>query len=202
MSASKAKTVMSDPQSIRALESTLLSDHWGTLTKHTFELKRRDGSWQRQTREVYDRGNGAACLLHNPEQDTVLLIEQFRMPAYLNDHPEQMIEAPAGILEGMEPAERMRAELQEETGFEVSKLTKVFDAFMSPGSVSERIICFVGEYFMSDQVSDGGGHPDEGEDITVLHIPFDQAMEMMRTGEIADAKTIMLLQHLALLRSA
>jgi nudix-type nucleoside diphosphatase (YffH/AdpP family) len=184
----------------RPIEQTLLCDNWGKLTKHTFALKRRDGTWQNQTREAYDRGNGAACLLYNRDQDTVLLVKQFRLPAMLNGHDGFLIEAPAGLLEGLDPAERMRAELEEETGYSVSKLTLVFDAFMSPGSVTEKLACFIGAYSAKDQVSEGGGHPDEGEDIDVLHIRFDKALAMIASGEIADAKTIMLLQHLALNR--
>ncbi|MFK7791689.1 MAG: NUDIX domain-containing protein [Devosiaceae bacterium] len=193
---------MNDQEFLKAKADEILSDDWGTLTKHSFALKRRDGSWQEQTREVYDRGNGAACLLYNVQQDTVLLVRQFRLPAYLNEHDGFLIEAPAGLLEGLDSAERMRAELEEETGFKVSHLTQVFDAFMSPGSVSERIVCFIGNYTADDQVSDGGGHEDEGEDIEVLHLPLAQALEMMATGEINDAKTIMLLQHLAMKKAA
>lgn len=189
---------MNETEFFRPIKQTVLADDWGTLTKHTFALKRRDGAWQEQTREAYDRGNGAACLLYNREQGTVLLVKQFRLPAKLNGHDGFLIEVPAGLLEGMNPAERMRAELEEETGFSVSKLTLVFDAFMSPGSVTEKLACFIGTYTGKDQVSDGGGHPDEGEDIEVLHIPLDEALAMISSGEIADAKTIMLLQHLAL----
>ncbi len=189
---------MKDNAFVRPIEQTVLSDNWGTLTKHTFALKRRDGTWQNQTREAYDRGNGAACLLYNRDQNTVLLVKQFRLPAMLNGHDGFLIEAPAGLLEGLDPAERMRAELEEETGYSVSKLTLAFDTFMSPGSVTEKLACFIGTYSAKDQVSAGGGHPDEGEDIEVLHIPFEDALAMIASGEIADAKTIMLLQHLAL----
>jgi nudix-type nucleoside diphosphatase (YffH/AdpP family) len=189
---------LNETEFFRPIKQTVLANDWGTLTKHAFALKRRDGTWQNQTREAYDRGNGAACLLYNREQGTVLLVKQFRLPAKLNGHDGFLIEAPAGLLEGMEPAERMRAELEEETGFSISKLTLVFDAFMSPGSVTEKLACFIGTYTGNDQVSDGGGHPDEGEDIEVLHIPLDEALAMIASGEIADAKTIMLLQHLAL----
>lgn len=181
---------------------TVLANDWGTLTKHAFELKRSDGTWQQQTRETYDRGHGAACLLYNPTDNTVLLTRQFRLPAFVTGHEDvadgMLIEAPAGLLEGMNPHERMRAELEEETGFAVSKLTMVFNPFMSPGSVTERLACFIGTYSARDQVSEGGGHPDEGEDIEVLHIKMGDAMMMIASGEIADAKTIMLLQHLML----
>lgn len=192
--------LLNETDFFRPIEQIVLADDWGTLTKHTFSLKRRDGAWQQQTREAYDRGNGAACLLHNREQGTVLLVKQFRLPAKLNGHQGFLIETPAGLLEGMNPAERMRAELEEETGFFVSKLTLVFDAFMSPGSVTEKLACFIGTYTAKDQISEGGGHPDEGEDIEVLHVPLDEALAMIASGAIADAKTIMLLQHLALNR--
>lgn len=192
--------LLNETDFFRPIEQIVLADDWGTLTKHTFSLKRRDGAWQQQTREAYDRGNGAACLLYNREQGTVLLVKQFRLPAKLNGHQGFLIETPAGLLEGMNPAERMRAELEEETGFSVSKLTLVFDAFMSPGSVTEKLACFMGTYTAKDQISEGGGHPDEGEDIEVLHVPLDEALAMIASGAIADAKTIMLLQHLALKR--
>lgn len=191
---------MKETSFLRHISQTILSDNWGKLTRYTFALKRSDGTWQEQTREVYDRGNGATCLLHNRQTDTVLLVKQFRLPCILNDHDGFLIEAPAGLLEGLDPAERMRAELEEETGFRVSTLELVFDAFMSPGSVSERISCFTGTYSGKDQVSDGGGHRDEGEDIEVLHVPFDEAMSMIADGRIMDGKTIMLLQHMALSR--
>jgi len=193
--------LLNETDFFRPIEQIVLADDWGTLTKHTFSLKRRDGAWQQQTREAYDRGNGAACLLYNREQGTVLLVKQFRLPAKLNGHQGFLIETPAGLLEGMNPAERMRAELEEETGFSVSKLTLVFDAFMSPGSVTEKLACFIGTYTAKDQISEGGGHPDEGEDIEVLHVPLDEALAMIASGAIADAKTIMLLQYLALNRN-
>lgn len=192
--------LLNETDFFRPIEQIVLADDWGTLTKHTFSLKRRDGAWQQQTREAYDRGNGAACLLYNREQGTVLLVKQFRLPAKLNGHQGFLIETPAGLLEGMNAPERMRAELEEETGFSVSKLTLVFDAFMSPGSVTEKLACFIGTYTAKDQISEGGGHPDEGEDIEVLHVPLDEALAMIASGAIADAKTIMLLQHLALNR--
>lgn len=188
------------------ISQTVLADDWGTLTKHTYELKRSDGVWQKQTRETYDRGHGATCLLYNRDDDTVLLTRQFRLPAFVGNHGDvsdgMLIEAPAGLLEGMNPDERMRAELEEETGFAVSKLTQVFNPFMSPGSVTERLACFTGTYSAKDKVSEGGGHPDEGEDIEVLHVKLADALAMIAEGEIADAKTIMLLQHLALQQAA
>lgn len=197
---------MPETSFFRPILQTVLADDWGKLTKHSYQLKRSDGVWQDQTRETYDRGHGATCLLYNHDEDTVLLTRQFRLPAFVTGNDDvadgMLIEAPAGLLEGMNPDERMRAELEEETGFAVSKLTQVFNPFMSPGSVTERLACFTGTYSARDQVSEGGGKADEGEDIAVLHIKLGDAMTMVASGEIADAKTIMLLQHLTLQRIA
>lgn len=197
---------MTQASFFRPISQTVLADDWGTLTKHTYQLKRSDGVWQDQTRETYDRGHGATCLLYNPDEDTVLLTRQFRLPAFVGNHDDvsngMLIEAPAGLLEDMNPDERMRAELEEETGFAVSQLTQVFNPFMSPGSVTERLACFIGTYSAKDQVSEGGGKLDEGEDIEVLHIKLGDAMMMVAKGEIADAKTILLLQYLALQQAA
>lgn len=123
----------------RPISERVLADDWGRLTKYEYELQLRDGSWQRQTREAYDRGNGATCLLYNPASDNVLLTRQFRLPVLLNGGLESLIETPAGLLEGADPATRMRAELIEETGYEVSELTHLFDIYMSPGSVTEYL---------------------------------------------------------------
>ncbi|GAB4527892.1 MAG: NUDIX domain-containing protein [Roseibium sp.] len=183
---------------IEPLDSTILSEEWGRLTRHRFRLRRRDGTWQEQTREVYDRGNGAVCLLFNPETGCVLLTRQFRLPVWVCGRDPLMIEAPAGFLDGAEPAERMRAELIEETGFEVSELEHLYDLHTSPGSVTEYLAFFTGVYSMGDRVSGGGGEAGEGEDIEVLHVPLVTALEMVRQGAIADAKTVILLQELAL----
>ncbi|MBB4124063.1 NUDIX domain-containing protein [Martelella radicis] len=191
---------MSD--NFRLLSQSLLSEDWGKLTKYDFELRLRDGSWQRQSREVYDRGNGATCLLHNLDRDTVLLTRQFRLPALLNGGLTELVETPAGLLEGAEPAERMRLELMEETGYAVSALTHLFDLYMSPGSVSEYLAFFTGEYRDADRVGDGGGDREEGEDIAVLEIGLSHALAMIEAGVIRDAKTVILLQRFALLRSA
>ena len=191
---------MTPSETIRPISQELLSNDWGNLTKHTFDYRRRDGGWQRQSREVYDRGNAAVCLLYNPETDCVLLTRQFRLPVFLNGGAEAMIEAPAGLLEGVEPAERMRAELIEETGFEVTTLTHLFDVYMSPGSVTEYLAFFKGIYAAENQTTEGGGVIDEGEDIEVLHVPFKNAFAMIQSGEICDAKTVILLQHLMIER--
>lgn len=183
---------------IRITAEQTLSDNWGVLKKYSFDLKRRDGSWQPQTREVYDRGNGATILLYNLARRTVVLTRQFRLPAYVNEHDGYLIEAAAGLLDNASPEERIRLEAEEETGYAVRSVKKIFDAFMSPGSVTERIHFFIGEYQPHDRVSDGGGLQEEGEDIEVLELGFDQAIAMVDSGEISDGKTIMLLQYLEL----
>lgn len=184
--------------SFRPISQRVLADDWGRLTKYEYELRLRDGSWQRQQREAYDRGNGATCLLYNPATGSVLLTRQFRLPVFLNGGWETLIEAPAGLLDGAEPAVRMRAELIEETGYDVSALTHLFDVYMSPGSVTEYLAFFSGEYSEKQKVSDGGGSSEEGEDIDVMQVPLPEAMMMIERGEIRDAKTIILLQHLTI----
>ncbi|MEM6382992.1 MAG: NUDIX domain-containing protein [Pseudomonadota bacterium] len=178
----------------------MLADNWGRLTRYEFNYLRHDGNWQLQVREAYDRGNGVAALLHDPAGDTVLLIKQFRLPALLNGHTGDLIEVPAGKMEGDDPAAHMRTELFEETGYRIGALECVFDSFMSPGSVTERLALFVGNYDRAKRAGEGGGALDEGEDIEVLHLRFDDAMNMVMSGEIVDAKTIILLQHMALSR--
>ncbi|MFJ3469886.1 NUDIX domain-containing protein [Pseudomonas sp. NPDC090201] len=183
---------------IRITAEHTLSDNWYVLKKYSFDLQRRDGSWQSQTREVYDRGNGATILLYNLERRTVVLTRQFRMPAFVNDHSGYLIEAAAGLLDNASPEQRIRLEAEEETGYVVRSVRKIFEAFMSPGSVTERIHFFIGEYAPDDRTGDGGGLEEEGEDIEVLELGFDQAIAMVESGEIADGKTIMLLQYLEL----
>jgi nudix-type nucleoside diphosphatase (YffH/AdpP family) len=183
---------------IRITAEQTLSDDWYLLKKYSFDLQRRDGSWQSQTREVYDRGNGATILLYNLERRTVVLTRQFRMPAFVNGHSGYLIEAAAGLLDNASPEERIRLEAEEETGYVVRSVKKIFDAFMSPGSVTERIHFFVGEYQPHDRVGNGGGLEEEGEDIEVLELSFHEAIAMVDSGAIADGKTIMLLQYLQL----
>ena len=183
---------------IRITAEQTLSDYWYVLKKYSFDLQRRDGSWQSQNREVYDRGNGATILLYNLERRTVVLTRQFRMPAFVNGHSGYLIEAAAGLLDNASPEERIRLEAEEETGYVVRSVKKIFDAFMSPGSVTERIHFFIGEYQPDDRVGDGGGLKEEGEDIEVLELSFDEAIARVDSGEIADGKTIMLLQYLQL----
>jgi nudix-type nucleoside diphosphatase (YffH/AdpP family) len=189
---------MDDTDYLKVIETDILSQNWGTLTKYRINYRRKDGDWQEQVREVYDRGNGAVCLLHNPETDCVLLTRQFRLPVWLTGHDPFLIEAPAGLLEGAHPEERIREELVEETGFQVSERKHLYDVHMSPGSVTEYLAFYSGTYHMKDQISEGGGKDDEGEDIEVLHIPLKKALGMIRSGEIRDSKTIILLQELAL----
>lgn len=183
---------------VRITAEEVLSDNWYLLKKFSFELRRSDGGWQAQTREVYDRGNGATILLYNRARRSVVLTRQFRLPAFVNGHSGFLIESAAGLLDDASPEQRIRAEAEEETGYRVGKVEKVWEAFMSPGSVTERVHFFVAEYAAGDRIGAGGGIAAEGEDIEVLELGYDQAIAMVASGEIADGKTIMLLQHLQL----
>ena len=189
---------MSIADRIRVRGVRLLSDNWYILKTTTFDWRRRDGTWQTSSRETYDRGNGAALIPYNRRLGTVLLTRQFRYPAYVNGYDGLMIEAAAGLLDEADPEARIRAEVEEELGYRLREVTKVFESFMSPGAVTEKLYLFIAEYEPDMKVGDGGGLEGEGEDIERLELPFAAAMEMVRTGEIVDAKTIMLLQHLAL----
>lgn len=189
---------MSVKDRVRVRETRLLSDNWYVLRTTTFDWKRQDGTWQTQSREHYDRGNGAVLLPYNQANRTVLLVRQFRYPAFVNGCDDLLIEAAAGLLDDAEPEVRIRAEVEEELGYRLGAVRKVFEAFMSPGSVTEILHFFVAEYDATMRISDGGGHPDEGEDIEVLEMTMEQALAMIADGRIRDAKTIMLLQHLAL----
>ncbi|MFP5390092.1 MAG: NUDIX domain-containing protein [Gammaproteobacteria bacterium] len=183
---------------VRNVEEQVLSDDWYTLKKLSFEFKRRNGQWQKQTREVYDRGNGATILLHDPSRRTVLLTRQFRMPAFLNGDSGYVIETAAGMLDDASPEERIRAEVEEETGYQVSAVTKVFDLFMSPGAVTERVHFFTGVYQPGQRTGAGGGLEEEGEDIEVLELSYEDALAKVASGEIRDGKTVLLLQYLQL----
>lgn len=183
---------------VRHLDEQLLSDNWYVLKKYTFELRRQDGSWQQQSREAYDRGHGATILLYSREKKTVVLTRQFRLPVYLHDNNGYLIEAAAGLLDNASPEQRIIAEAEEETGFKVAQPEKIFEAFMSPGSVTEKLYFFIAEYSENDRSGQGGGLAEEGEDIEVLEWPLKKALDAIRSGEIQDGKTIMLLQHLAL----
>ena len=188
---------MNDRVKISKIE--LLSDNWYILKKASFAYLRNNGEWQHQQREFYDRGNGATILLYNLAQQTVVLTRQFRFPAFMNGlESGLLIETAAGLLDEASPEERIRLEAEEETGYQVQALQKVFEAYMSPGSVTEKLYFYVAEYASQQRISAGGGLEQEGEDIEVLELPFIQALAMLQSGEIQDAKTIMLLQHAAL----
>jgi len=183
---------------IRVQNVRLLSDEHYTLKTTAFEWRRASGEWQTQARETYDRGNGATLLLYNLAQRSVVLVRQFRYPAYVNGCDDLLIETVAGLLDNEAPEIRIRAEVEEETGYRLGPVQKVFEAFMSPGAVTEKLHFFVAEYQPNMRIGSGGGIASEGEDIEVLELPFDQALAMIGDGRIADAKTIMLLQYAAL----
>jgi nudix-type nucleoside diphosphatase (YffH/AdpP family) len=185
--------------SVQILEERVLSDDWYVLKKTRFKYRRRDGHWQELVRETYDRGNGAVLLLFNAERQSVVLTRQFRFPAYVNGSADGLlIEACAGLLDGEDPLSCIRREAEEETGYTVRAPQKVFEVYMSPGSVTEKLHFFVAAYVDSDRAATGGGDNAEGEDIEVLEIPLADALQMIKAGDIQDGKTIMLLQHAAL----
>lgn len=189
---------MQDPK-IKNLKKELLSDNWYRLDKVTYDIQQVNGSWETHTREAYDRGNGATILLYNTEQKSVILTRQFRLPTYLNGNQSgMMIEACAGLLDRDNPEDCIRKEAEEETGYRLDKVQKVMEAYMSPGSVTEILYFFIAEYHAGMKTSDGGGLAHEQENIQVLEWSFDQALQMIESGEIKDAKTIMLLQYLRL----
>lgn len=184
---------------VRIVEQRVLADDWFVLKKTSFDYLHSNGQWQRLHRETYDRGDGATLLLFNRALGTVVLTRQFRFPAFANGLPDGMlVEACAGLLDDEAPQAAIRREVQEETGFRIHMPRKVFEAFMSPGSVTERLHFFVAEYEAKDRIDEGGGDASEGEDIEVLELTLDQALLMIRSGAIQDGKTIMLLQHAAL----
>jgi nudix-type nucleoside diphosphatase (YffH/AdpP family) len=183
---------------IRVKDVRLLSDNHYTLKTTTFAWRRTNGEWQTQHRETYDRGNGATLLPYNLGQRRVVLVRQFRYPAYVSGYDDLMIEAVAGLLDNESPEARIRAEAEEESGYRLRDLRKVFEAFMSPGAVTEKLHFFVAEYEPDMRIGSGGGNPDEGEDVEVLELSIDEALAMIGDGRIVDAKTIMLLQYAAL----
>lgn len=189
---------MSIADRIRVREVTLLSDSHYILKRTSFDWRRGDGRWQTQTRETYDRGNGAVLLPYDLARRTVLLTRQFRYPAYVNGYDGLMIEAAAGLLDSASPEDRIRAEAEEEIGYRLREVRKIFECFMSPGSVTEKLHFFVAQYDASMRIGPGGGIAEEGEDIDVLELPIDDALAMVASGEICDAKTVMLLQYAAL----
>ena len=186
---------MSNPKYV-IQKTELLSDNWYTLNKVTVDYQKKDGSWDTQQREVYDRGNGAAILLYNKTKETVVLTKQFRLPTYLNGNKSGMMtEVCAGLLDEDNPEACIMRETEEETGYRLHSVKKIFEAYMSPGALTEILHYFIGEYDSSMKVSAGGGLENEHEEIDVIEIPFSQAYVMIESGEIKDAKTIMLLQY-------
>ncbi|PIF46138.1 nudix-type nucleoside diphosphatase (YffH/AdpP family) [Chryseobacterium sp. 52] len=182
---------------INIIKTEILSDNWYTLNKVTYSIAKKDGTTETQSREAYDRGNGAVILLYNTTSGTIILTRQFRLPTFINGNSTGMlIEACAGLLDNDNPEECIKRETEEETGYKISKVEKVFEAYMSPGSVTEILHFFTAEYSHEMKIADGGGLEEEGEDIEVLELPFDKALTMIDSGEIMDAKTIMLLQYL------
>ncbi|MCW4467957.1 GDP-mannose pyrophosphatase NudK [Flavobacterium sp. MFBS3-15] len=185
---------MSD--TVRIISSAVLSENWGKLNKVKYETLLKDGSWQTQEREVYNRGNGAVILLYNKVKQTVILTEQFRLPTWFNGNADgMMIEAPAGLLDEHDPEECIRRETEEETGYTVTDVKRIMEVYMSPGSVTEIIYFFIAAYSDAMKTGEGGGLDKEQENIEVLEINFDKALKMIYSGEIKDAKTIMLLQY-------
>lgn len=185
--------------SVQIEKTEILSDNWYTLKKVTFNIQKKDGSFQQQSREAYDRGNGAAILLYDNSTGNVILTKQFRLPSFLNGNETgMMIEVCAGLLDNDNPEECIKRETEEETGYKISHVEKIFEAYMSPGAVTEILHFFIGEYSNDMKIHNGGGLQDEGEDIEVLEIPFEEALTMIETGAIKDAKTIMLLQYIRL----
>ena len=183
-------------KNINILKTEILSNNWYTLKKLTFEATQNDGTTITQVREAYDRGNGATILLYNKLQGTVILTKQFRIPTYINGNEDgMMIECCAGLLDDDNPEECIRRETEEETGYKLSSVQKVFEVYMSPGSVTEILYFFVAEYASVMKVNEGGGAEDEHENIEVMELPFADSLAMIKTGEIRDAKTIMLLQY-------
>lgn len=186
---------MNDPK-ITIQKTDLLSDNWYLLNKVTYDYQQDDKSAETHIREVYDRGNGAAILLYNSTHKTVILTRQFRLPSYLNGNKTgMMIEVCAGLLDQDHPEQCIIRETEEETGYRIATVHKVLETYMSPGAITEILYLFVGEYDASMKVSDGGGLDAEQEHIEVMELPFDEAFTMIGTGEIKDAKTVMLLQY-------
>jgi GDP-mannose pyrophosphatase NudK len=184
---------------VKIIKTEILSDNWYTLKKITYEYLKNNGTKQTQTREAYDRGNGATILLFNKEQRTVILTKQFRLPTFINGNTSGMlIEACAGLLDQDNPEDCIRRETEEETGYKIKDVRKIFEAYMSPGSVTEILYFFIAEYSSSMKISAGGGIEKEEENIEVLELNFDEAINMLKSGEIKDAKTIMLLQYIKL----
>jgi nudix-type nucleoside diphosphatase (YffH/AdpP family) len=182
------------PERVRVQQVTLLSDNWYTLKTTRFDFLRANGQWQTQHRETYDRGNGACVLLYQRSRRRVLLTRQFRYPVFVNGWQQLMVEAVAGLLDEADPVTCIRAEAEQEAGVKLREVQPLFEAYMSPGSVTEKLHFFAAEYEDADLVGEGGGLVDEGEDIARFELGFDEAMRQVEAGEIVDAKTIMLLR--------
>ncbi len=181
---------------VRNIRKEVLSDQWYSLYRYTYDYHKEDGSWETQQRESYDRGNGAAILLYNSVKKTVILTRQFRMPTYVNRNASgMMIEVCAGVLDDLDPVSCIKKEVEEETGFRVEHVEKVFEAYMSPGAVTEILHFFIAAYDDSMKISKGGGVTEETENIEVLELPISEAIQMIKKGSIKDAKTILLLQY-------
>ncbi|MVM41462.1 GDP-mannose pyrophosphatase NudK [Spirosoma sp. HMF3257] len=182
---------------VQITEEKLLSDNWYILKRFTFNYLGKNGQWTTQQREAYDRGNGATILLHNPQADTVILTCQFRLPTFVNGNPSGMlIEACAGLLDDDHPDDAIRREMEEETGYRIQSVQKIMEAYMSPGSVTEKLFFYLANYTADTERNAGGGIDEE--EIDILELPLSQAMDMIQRGEIMDGKTIMLLQYLRL----
>jgi len=181
---------------VKIVDTEILSDSWYTLKRISFERRNNDGSVSREVREAYDRGNGAVILLYNKKNKSVILTRQFRLPTFINGNEDGMlIEACAGLLDKDNPEDCIKRETEEETGYRINAVQKVFEAYMSPGSVTEILYFFIGEYDETMKVNAGGGLEEENERIEVLELPFNKALNLMSNGGIKDAKTIMLLQY-------
>ena len=186
---------LSGNQDVVVRDVELLAAGWHVLRRTTFDLRHADGRWTREQRETYDRGNGATILLHDAARRTVLLTRQFRFPVYVNGHPDGMlVETAAGLLDDDDPVTAVRRETAEELGVEVGEVEHVLDVWTSPGSVTERLHCFAAPYTAASRTGPGGGLADDGEDIEVVELDVDEAIEQVASGQIADAKTVLLLQ--------
>lgn len=183
-------------EDISIVNTEILSDNWSKLKKVTFKIRKKNGEWESQSREVFDRGDGATVLLYNKENKTILLTRQFRLPSYLNGNEDgKLIEACAGLLEENDPESCIRKESLEETGYKISEVKKIFETYMSPGAATEKLHYFIAPYSGKMKVSEGGGAREEKENIEVLELDFEEAFNMIYTGKIKDSKTILLLQY-------
>jgi nudix-type nucleoside diphosphatase (YffH/AdpP family) len=177
---------------VRLRDEHVLSHKRYKLSEYAFDYRRGDGTWQHQTREVFDRKHAAAVLPIDRARGTAILVSQFRLPPFLTGHKKPMVEAIAGALDNDDPETCVRREAMEEAGLKIENPKEVFHCFMSPGAVTERMHLFVADYSAASRTAKGGGIEDE--DIEILELPLDRALAMVASGEICDAKTIVLLQ--------